>query len=138
MAMFMSCIAFSMFDTPEWGAFFTVVGFKIPDRHTIADMILDQYYTKVKDDILNVFDSFLFLSMVSDESTNIKGHRIENVSVICKGISYNWSNESLEDKSALAENTVLSCKEKAIEFTYGNLNRLSAFCLDICPIIQKT
>jgi hypothetical protein len=127
-----------MFDTPEWGAFFTAVGFKIPNRHTIANTILDQCYTKVKDDVLDVFDSSPFLSMVSDESANIKGHRIENVSVICKGTSYNWSNESLEDKTASAENTVLSCKEKALEFTRGNLDRLSAFCSDTCPTMQKT
>jgi hypothetical protein len=138
MAMFTSCTAFSMFNTPEWEAFFNAIGFKVPERHAIANTILDQCYTKVKSDVLNVFDSSPFLSMVSDESTNIKGHRIENVSVICKGTSYNWSNESLEDKSASAENTVLDCKEKALEFTRGDLNRLSAFCSDTCPTMQKT
>jgi hypothetical protein len=41
MAVFTSYTAFSIFDTLKWGAFFTAVGFKIPNRYIIADTILD-------------------------------------------------------------------------------------------------
>lgn len=56
--------------------------FKIPERHRINKELLNDYYIEIKelvDNILHISKSFNF---IIDESTDISGHRIMNLSII--------------------------------------------------------
>ena len=50
------------------------------------------------------------LGIVADESSNITGDRIGNISVIHKGTSYFWSNTDFEAEDADADTTVAHIK----------------------------
>ena len=106
MAVFTSCSSFNQFETPEWQEFFKALGYTPPNRHTLSSTILDRCYDSTKTQVTDIINTSSNIGIVSDESTNISGTRIENISVVMKGISYFWSNESLEDKNATAEATV--------------------------------
>jgi hypothetical protein len=67
---------------------------------------------------------------VADESSNITGDRIRNISVIYKGTSYFWSNTDLEAKDTNANTTVAHIKTEALKITRGDLKRLSSLAID--------
>jgi hypothetical protein len=125
-----------MFNTLEWRAFFIALGYETPHRKTLARSILDACYKDIKAQVTTVINSSANLGIVADESTNISGTRIKNVSVIYKGASYFWSNQSLKDKNTTAANGIKSVKDKALEITNGNLKRLSALSTNTCPTQQ--
>jgi hypothetical protein len=102
----------------------------------LSSTLLDKYYDECKAQVTSIIKSSNNIGIIADESTNITGIRIENISVIVKGISYFWSNESLEDRNATAEATINSVKEKAINITNGDLKRLGSLSTDTCPIQQ--
>jgi hypothetical protein len=117
MAVFTSCSSFHQFETPEWQEFFKALGYTPPNRHTLGSTILDRCYDSTKTQVTEIINTSSNIGIVADESTNISGIRIENISVIVKGTLYFWSNESLEDKNATANATVQSVKQKALDIT---------------------
>jgi hypothetical protein len=133
MAVFTSCASFRQFETSEWMAFFKALGYTPLTRQTLVSTVLDNCYETVKSDVDRIIDSSSNIGIVSDESTNISGTRIENVSVVVKGTSYFWSNESLEDKNATADTIIKSIKQKALDITKGDLKRLGSLLTDTCP-----
>ena len=80
--------SFFIFTTPEWQAFFKTIGYIPPLRDRLAGPLLDQCYTKTKIEVEKVIASTDHIRVVADESTNINGDRIKNVSVIVNGILY--------------------------------------------------
>jgi hypothetical protein len=106
MAVFTSCSSFNQFETPEWQEFFKALGYTPPHRNTLSSTILDRCYDSTKTQVTDIINSSSNIGIVADESTNISGTRIENILVIVKGISYFWSNESLEDRNATVDATI--------------------------------
>jgi hypothetical protein len=138
MAVFTSCSSFHQFETPEWQEFFKALGYTPPHRNTLSSTILDRCYDTTKTQVTEIINTSSNISIVADESTNISGTRIENISVIVKGTSYFWSNESLEDKNATANATVQSIKQKALDITQGDLKRLGSLSTDTCSTQQAS
>jgi hypothetical protein len=138
MAIFTSCSSFRQFETPEWQEFFKALGYTPPHRKTLSSTILDQCYDYTKTQVTDIINSSSNIGIVADESTNITGTRIENISVIVKGTSYFWSNESLEDRNATADATIQSIKQKALDITQGDLKRLGALSTDTCSTQQAS
>ena len=121
-----------MFESLEQKAFFKALGYTPPVRQTLASTVLDRYYDKVKDEVIRVLNSSSTLGLVVDESSNISGNRIENVSVICKGTAYHWRSSNIEDRDATADATIELIKNEAIQITKGRLNRVSSISTDTC------
>lgn len=132
MAVYTSCSSFNTYQSEEWRAFFGKLGYKPPERHTLADSLLKRCHSKVKAEVEQVLKASPYLGLVADESSNIAGDRIENVSVICKGTAYHWASTNLEDRDATADSAVKSLKEAVQEITQGQLERISSLSTDTC------
>ena len=107
-AVFSSCCSFKMFSSEEWQDFFKAVGYIPPTRQTIATTLIDSVYTSVEADVESVLKQSPELQLVADESTDISGNQIENISIIAKGTLYHWKSTNLEDNDATADNAVES------------------------------
>ena len=97
-----------MFSLEEWQDFFKAVGYIPPTRQTIATTLIDSVYTSVEADVESVLKQSPELQLVADESTDISGNQIENISIIAKGTLYHWKSTNLEDNDATADNAVES------------------------------
>jgi hypothetical protein len=88
MAVYTSTANFSLFETPEWKAFFTKIGFKPPNRNQLAGPLLIQTYEKLKPQVLEIATAANHIQIVSDASNTINKKKIENVSFLVDNISY--------------------------------------------------
>ena len=96
LAMFTSTVAFSQFETPEWKDFFKCLNFELPSRHAISGPTLDSLYYKVKSEVQKVADEAKFIQIVSDGSSNVSKHRVENVSFMTgSGSSFYWKSTAI-------------------------------------------
>ena len=99
-AVYTSNCAFSLFQTNDWLEFFQALSYIPPQRKQLASPLLDEVYKEVKERVEDTWKGASQLGIVADESSNIIGDRIGNISVIHKGTSYFWSNTDLEPKSS--------------------------------------
>jgi hypothetical protein len=131
-AIYTSTIAFSAFETPEWKAFFGVLGYKPPAAKQLSGTLLDNCYKATKAEVLQVADSSNTLQICSDGSANIARTRVENTSFIVQGIHFYWKTIGIGSISAGAEWTVKNVIQDAKDITQSNLSRWTAFCSDTC------
>jgi len=92
LAIYTSTCSFSQFETPEWRAFHLKVGFKAPNRKTLAGPLLSSYYDKIKAKVQLIADAASHIQIVTDGSLNIGKVRVENTSFLVDGISYYWNS----------------------------------------------
>jgi len=92
LAIYTSTCSFSQFETPEWRAFHLKVGFKAPNRKTLAGPLLSSYYDKIKAKVQLIADAASHIQIVTDGSSNIGKVRVENTSFLVDGISYYWNS----------------------------------------------
>jgi hypothetical protein len=104
-------------------AFFKALGYTPPSRRVLSSTLLDESYQSVKEDVQKVFRASPQLGIVADESTNITGDRIENVSVMCKGTSYHWANTYCADRDAESETAVESIQSRSQMETWAKYRR---------------
>jgi hypothetical protein len=57
LAVYTSTASFSLFDTPEWKAFYTKLGFTAPHRNVLAGRLLTSCYDKIKAVVHSVADA---------------------------------------------------------------------------------
>jgi hypothetical protein len=136
-AVYSSNCAFSLFQTDDWLEFFQALSYIPPQRKQLASPLLDEVYKEVKERVEDTWKGASQLGIVADESSNITGDRIGNISVIHKGTSYFWSNTDLEAEDADADTTVAHIKSEALKITRGDLKRLSSLATDTCNTQRK-
>jgi hypothetical protein len=118
-AVYTSNCAFSLFQTDDWMEFFQALSYVPPQRKQLATSLLDEVYKEVKESVEDTWKGASQLGIVADESSNITGDRIGNISVIHKGTSYFWNNTDLEEEDANADNAVAHIKREAS--VYNNI-----------------
>lgn len=80
--MFKTGRAFTAFEDNAWTDFFAEFDYKPPSAKKISTTLLDEAYTKIEAVVdLQLRASHTF-NLVTDESTDISGHRIINTSVL--------------------------------------------------------
>lgn len=131
-AVYTSNCAFSLLQTDDWLEFFQVLLYILPQRKQLASPLLDEVYKEVKERVEDTWKGASQLGIVADESSNITGDRIGNISVIHKGTSYFWSNTDLEAEDANADTIVAHIKSEALKIARGDLKRLSSLATDTC------
>jgi hypothetical protein len=137
-AVYTSTANFSLFDTPEWKAFFNKVNFKLPNRNQLAGPLLKETYERIKPQVLEVAMAAEHIQIVSDASNTINKKKVENVSFLVDGISYYWSSTALGTAKAGAEWTLANVKKAALAITSGNLLRWKAYSSDTDNTQRKT
>ena len=136
-AVYTSNYVFSLFQTDDWMEFFQALSYVPPQRKQLATSLLDEVYKEVKERVEDTWKGASQLGIVADESSNITGNRIGNISVIHKGTSYFWKNTDLEDEDANADNAVAHIKREALKITKSDLKRLSSLATDTCNTQRK-
>lgn len=129
--------AFSLFQTDDWMQFFQALSYVPPQRKQLATSLLDEVQNEVKERVEDTWKGASQLGIVADESSNIIGDRIGNISVMHKGTSYFWNNTDLEAEDADADTTVAHIKSGAFKITRGDLKRLSSLATDTCNTQRK-
>ena len=133
LAMFTSTVAFSQSETPEWKDFFKCLNFELPSRHAISGPTLDSLYYKVKSEVQKVADEAKYIQIVSDGSSNVSKHRVENISFMTgSGSSFYWKSTAIGGVKTGAEYSCNHLVEAAQEITRGDLRRWTAFSSDTC------
>jgi hypothetical protein len=112
--------------------FFNSLGCYPPKGTQLLTTLLDDVYIEVKKEVTANFASCEYLGIVADESSNVAGTRIENISVICDQTSYHWKSESIGDQDSTADEVLKSIRKKALEITGQELSRLSSLTTDTC------
>ncbi|KAI0993303.1 hypothetical protein K3495_g14881 [Podosphaera aphanis] len=131
-ALFTFTVGFSQLDTPEWKRFFKRLGFELPNRQKSSTTLLNNAYNSVKVKVQAVADSLKYIQIVSDGSSNIFKHRVENISFLVNGISYYWRSTAIGATRAGTEWTTNHVISAATEITRGDLRRWTAFSSDTC------
>ena len=130
MAIYTSTANFSMFETPQWQAFFDRIGFTPSNRNQLSGELLTSVYESIKEQVLQVASNADHIQLVCDGSANISKVRIENVSFLVKGRSYYWKSTEIGAQTASAKWSVTHIKQSATEITFGNLRKWTAFSSD--------
>jgi hypothetical protein len=69
-------------------SFLRIYTFKQPKPDTLAGPLLQACYNKVKVPVQAIFDASKHLGLLIDESNDITGTRVENISVMADGTSF--------------------------------------------------
>jgi hypothetical protein len=110
MAIYTSTANFSIFETPEWKAFFKKVHFKPPIRQQLSSDLLYSTYTNVKEQVLKVTTKANYIQIIADGSANISKVRIENTSFLVDGKSYYWKSTEIGAEKAGADWSIKNVK----------------------------
>ena len=132
LTIYTSIASFSQFNTPEWKAFYVIVGFKAPNRKALAGPLLTAWYEKIKKKVQLVADAASYIQIVTDGSSNISKVRVENTSFLVDGILYYQNSIGIGAVKAGLAWTVKNVIKNAKEITKGALYRWTAFLLDTC------
>jgi hypothetical protein len=77
-----------MFSLEEWQDFFKAIDYIPLTRQTIATTLINFVYTSIEVNVKSVLKQSPKLQLVANESTDISGSRIKNISIIAKGTLY--------------------------------------------------
>ncbi|KAI0998813.1 hypothetical protein K3495_g9385 [Podosphaera aphanis] len=122
--MFTSTVAFSQFETPEWKEFFKRLNFQFPSRHALSGPTPDSLYYKVKSEVQKVTDEAKYIQIVSDDSSNVSNHSVENVSFMTGSrSSFYWKSTAIGGIKAGAEWSCNHIVKAAQKNTRGDLRR---------------
>jgi len=88
LAVYTSTANFSLFETPQWKAFFKRLNFTPPTRQRLSGELLKSCYLDIKQQVLKVAAAADHIQIVSDGSSNIAKVRVENVTFLAGGILY--------------------------------------------------
>ncbi len=128
--MYTSTANFSLFETPQWKAFFKRLNFTPPTRQRLSGELLKSCYLDIKQQVLKVAAAADHIQIVSDGSSNIAKVRVENVTFLAGGISYYWKSTGIGAIRAGSDWTLDHLKDQAFEITMGNLKKWTAFSSD--------
>ena len=65
-------------------AFVQRFGYKSPGRDRMSETLLEEVYMDTKDKVETILKENSLLNVISDESDNVKGERILNMTVLTK------------------------------------------------------
>lgn len=126
---------FTVFEDPFFKPFMDAVNpaYKLPSRKMLAGPLLDSVYSQIKgrsDEMIRTTSRFINVS--TDESSNIKGSRICNISVHSEYGSMHYVSEDIFAKvmTALAEAEWL--RNHLIVLSNNDLSRINCIANDTC------
>lgn len=124
--MFKTGRPFTAFEDDVWSNFFKELGYKPPGATKLATKLLPKVYKRVELQVSLRFSASSSINLVTDESTNIAGHRIINTSRItnngdCFYISNIEANAGKLGAVELTNNAVATAR-KAIN---GDLSKVA-------------
>ena len=107
--------------------------YKPPNRQAIAQRLLDNAYEETKNSTNNLILSLPSLNIVSDESNNINGARIANISIHHPSIgSFHYLSQDIGTMQSKAVNIANWLKNHLQTLTNGDFKRINSIATDTC------
>jgi hypothetical protein len=109
-----------------------------PDRKAISGPLLDETFDIVKAKMNPLLTRIERINVITDESTNINSKRIVNLSLNTKahGIIH-IKSEDIGSLSFTANNAAAWVREKLIDLTTNNLDRVNSVTTDTCSTMAR-
>lgn len=113
--------------------------YKPPGRDRMSETLLDEEYMDTKDKVGTILKESPLLNVISDESDNLKGERILNMTVLTKDHhAFDAFSESAGDKRLDAAENARWMLAKMLELTGGDLGKIHSVTTDTCSLERAT
>lgn len=120
-------------------AFLQGFGYKPPGRDRMSETLLDEAYMDTKDKVETILKESPLLNVISDESDNVKGERILNMTILTKDHHAFYAfSESVGDKRLDAAKNARWMLAKMLELTGGDLGKIYSVTIDTCSLERAT
>jgi len=103
-----------------------------PSRDTLSESLLEDVYEDTKKEVDSYLDTQDYLNCCFDESTNIKGDRVMNLSLTTEKGAFFDSNIDLGAATVSAEFCADLAEKRLQTVTRGKMSRVNSFCTDTC------
>jgi Protein of unknown function (DUF 659) len=150
MAIFANARPFTLFDDPFLLDFLNAMkqDYRLPSRTTISNSLLSQCYSMVKKKVDGQIGGLKYINLSADETTNIRGQRIMNLSLSTPDRSYYIVSDDMKDLQLTATNIASWIIDKVAGILGPDVSgwsKVNSFTSDTCntmkavwPIIQST
>lgn len=136
-AVYASNRPFSLYDTPEFRILFSTFGYVPPTRKRLAGELLDSTFLKVQERVKALVDKWIRngVGIISDESTNVNGNRIQNICVVLPDAERTvllWNAAEVISKLYNADEIVKWLILQANDITSNRPEKIISFSSDTC------
>src|SRR5579859_7064256 len=127
---------FNMFENASSKMFLQVLNpaYKPPTRKTISSPLLNSVYTMNKDRTDAMIAVMDLLNIITDESSNIRGSRIWNISVHSPSGSLHYLSEDLRAKQTAAA-AAQWLRNHLLVLSNGNFSHINSIITDTCALM---
>jgi Protein of unknown function (DUF 659) len=141
MALFTGARPFTLFQDLGFVEIFEALdpNYHPPSPSTIADSLLSQCYKFLWDDLMKEIAKIKHINLSVDETTNISGKRIVNLSLLTPDRSYYILTEDIEAETLDAA-TIISWFLKKVTGLFGpphNWSKINSFTSDTCNLMRS-
>lgn len=141
MALFAGARPFTLFQDPNFLDIIEAISptYHPPSPSTIADSLLPQCYKSLWDDLMKEFTKLKHINLSVDETTNISGRRILNLSLLTPDRSYYIITEDMGAETLNAA-IIISWFLKKVTELFGpphNWSRINSFTSDTCNLMRS-
>ena len=128
---------FNMFENTAGKMFLKSLNpaYKPPTRKTIAGPLLNAVYDTTKSRSDDLIADMSLINVITDESSNIRGSRICNVSIHSPSGSLHYISEDLRSKQMTAPAAAQWLRNHLIALTNGDLSRINSIITDTCAVM---
>jgi len=109
--------------------------YKAPTRKTIAGSLLTSVYTMTKSRTNDIIAAMDLINVITDESSNISGSRICNISVHSPSGSLHYISEDIYAKQMTAPAAAQWLRNHLLELSNGDLSRINSIITDTCALM---
>jgi len=140
MAIFATARPFSLFEDPVLIDFIKSLksDYNPPSRSTISISILPQCYSIVEREVAAELKKLQYFNLCVDETTNIRGQRILNLSISTPSCSYYITSEDMADQNLNAQVISLWVVKKVTELLGPSTewSKVNSLASDTCNLMK--
>jgi Protein of unknown function (DUF 659) len=141
MAFFAGARPFTLFQDPNMLDIIEAMNasYHPPGPTTIADSLLPQCYKSLWDDLMREMSKLKHINLCADETTNISGKRIMNLSLLTPDRPYYLVTDDMEAETLNAA-TIVSWFLKKVTELFGpphNWTKINSFTSDTCNLMRS-
>jgi uncharacterized protein DUF659 len=140
MTIFATARPFTLFEDPVFLDFINAVDARYhpPSATTISNSLLPQCYNRVRNEVMTEINKLRYINLCVDETTNIRGQRILNLSISTPECSYYITSEDMADQNLNAPTIASWIVSKLAELLGPSTNwkKINSFTSDTCNLMK--
>jgi hypothetical protein len=130
-----------MFNEPYMRQLFKALNpnYDPPDRRTIGGSILNNCYSEIQRQVNVEFSQMQYINVIFDESTNIRNHRVFNISLSDDTRSFYYTSEIIQAKRLDAHTIARLILDKLEELlpVISSWKNINSFATNTCSTMRK-